>query len=63
MIKVIKMAKPNNPIKRVNIELVNEIERIARENCIKFTEASKEAARLIKNNKGKRIKLIREIRF
>lgn len=46
---------------RVNMELANEINEIAKKNCIKLTEASREIARLVRNNKNK--KMIKEIRF
>lgn len=46
---------------RVKIELADEIKEIARKNQITLTEASKEIARLLRNNKNRKIK--REITF
>ena len=48
-------------IVRINEELAKEIERIAKENKIKFIEASKDVTELIKKNRNK--KIIREIQF
>ena len=46
---------------RINDELVQEINRIAKKNQMKFVEASKEVASELKRKKGKRV--LREIQF
>lgn len=46
---------------RINIELADLIKKIADANHIKYTEASREVARLIKLHRGK--KITREIKF
>lgn len=51
----------SSEIRRISKDLGEEIEKIAKKNNIKFTEASKELARFIKNNKTN--KIIREIEF
>lgn len=48
-------------IVRISEELVEEIERVARKNQIKIVEASREVARMMKNNKNK--KLTKDIQF
>jgi len=46
---------------RVNVDLADDIERIARRNHLKLTEASREASKIIRRQRNKR--LIREIQF
>lgn len=53
----------NTKIIRVNIELNDELKRIAELNKIKITDASREVARLLKNNREKKFKLMEEIKF
>ena len=48
-------------IRRISKDLADEIQKISIKNEIKFTEASKEIAKFIKNSKSR--KIIREIQF
>lgn len=47
--------------KRISKELSEEIERVSKKNELKFVQASREIARLIRNNRNTKLK--REIQF
>lgn len=48
-------------IMRINLDLANELERFAKTNNIKIMDASKEFARVIRRNRGRKVS--REIKF
>ena len=51
----------SSEVRRINKELAEEIEKVAKKNQMKFLEASREIARMLKQKQNK--KFIREIEF
>lgn len=53
----------NSRLARINVELFDEIKRIAEKNKIKFIEASREIALATKKQMNKKINVTEEIKF
>ena len=50
-------------LKRISLELDGEIVKLAEKNKIKYTDATRQVARIIQNKKNRRIIIQDEIRF
>lgn len=53
----------NSKLIRVHVDLAREVENGARKNKMKITEYSRELARLMKNNRKKRTRIVRDIEW